>query len=135
MPDPNEIADDDTRLIKLENHALKSEGRLDTIEKVQGQQSVKLDQIFTAVTIQQNAPKFDIHKMISTVRDILGIAGVFGFLAVWLIVTLNAATERATALDIKHNAEIANMRNDYTRERLDRLMSAFTWRPSIEGVK
>lgn len=129
------LADDDGRLIKLENHALKTEGRLDTIEKTQSSHSVKLDQIFTAVTIQQNVPRFDVHKMISTIRDILGIAGVFGFLAVWLIVTLNAATERATALDIKHNAEIAGLKNSYALERIDRLTSAFTWRPSIEGAK
>jgi len=129
------LSDDDTRLHRLETQGVKTEGRLSHVENTLVVHGTKLDQIITSVQQFTGRPIFDIHKMISTIRDILGIAGVFGFLAVWLIVTINAATERATALEIKHNAEIAAIRNEFMAERINRLYGAFAWKPSIEGVK
>jgi len=96
------------RFEQLETHAIKTEGRLDTIERTQHQHGSKLDQIVTAVTRYDSRPVFDIQKTVSMVRDVFAICAVIASLSVWLVLTLTSSRDAATTLEIS-----------YLKERLD----------------
>lgn len=87
---------DPLRLDKLEDHALKTEGRLGIIEQTQSIHGTKLDQIVQAVTTYGARPVFDAHRTVSLVRDVVVMASVFSSLAVWLVLTLTSANDKVT---------------------------------------
>lgn len=131
MTDEENTQVDDDRLEKLEKHATKTEGRLDTIEKTQGHHSTKLDQIFTAVTRAEGRPQFDLWKAVSSVRDVLAIGAVIGSLSVWLVLTLTAAENRVTETKLAWQVEKIEWQN----ERIKRLEAAFEWTAKTEKIK
>lgn len=133
------VPDDDYRFTKLEAHAIKTEGRIETIERTQVQHSAKLDQIFTAVTKAEGRPVFDIWRAVSSLRDVVLLAGSVGTLAVWLVLTLTAANTRVTEERLAFQKELSgeryeliNLRFKALDERTDWLRDRFNWKPSFE---
>lgn len=135
----DEVPDDDTRFSKLEAHAIKTEGRIETIERTQVQHSTKLDQIFTAVTKAEGRPVFDIWRAVSSLRDVVLLAGSVGTLAVWLVLTLTAANTRVTeerlAFQKEYGTVIERLNDSRFKALEDRaawLTDRFNWKPSFE---
>lgn len=117
------------RLDILENHAVKTEGRVGVIEQTLGVHGEKLDQIVTAVTRYDARPVFDFHTWVKTIGVLIGMGSVFGGLAVWLVLTLTAADARVTEVKL-HYAEI---RLQETRDLLRELANVTTVRKSANG--
>ncbi len=111
-------ANDDNRLKVLETQGVKTEGRLTHVENTLVVHGSKLDQIITAVNTFSGRPVFDIHKVISSVRDVIVIAGAASSLAVWFVLTLTAAENRATALELAHLKEIHNLEMGVMKDKL-----------------
>ena len=116
--------DDVGRLEKLETHAVQTSSRLDHIERTQVHHGNKLDQIVTAVTRAEGKPVFEIAKTVSMVRDLFAIGAILASLSIWLVLTLTAANDRVTELQIKYQAD-----------RLSWIESRFNWRAAIEATK
>jgi hypothetical protein len=132
---PTGEIDTDDRLGTLERHAVKTESRLDGIERTQVDHGVKLERIVTAVTQFDSRPKFDVHKILSSVRDLVVVASVFSTLAVWFVLTLTASNDKAVELSIKHEAERVELRLAAFRERLAWIESGIKWTAQIEHIK
>lgn len=98
------------RLDKLEDHAIRTEGRLNAIERTQSVHGDKLDQIVNAVTRQESRPAPpDPLKVLTFVAMCVGIFG--------------AATTGITyiANSISYPAVLeAKLRNEFLTQRLDR---------------
>jgi hypothetical protein len=109
------------RLDKLEDHAVRTEDRLNVIEKTQGVHGDKLDQIVTAVTRYDSRPVFDFHQWTRTIGVLVAIFGAFATLATWFVLTMNAAENRVVALEIVH-----------LKERIAETRAAWSWVPQIE---
>ncbi len=110
---------DDNRLKVLETQGVKTEGRLTHVEQTLSIHGSKLDQIITAVSAFSHRPVFDVHKMISSVRDVVVVGGAFCTLAVWFVLTLTAAQQTATTLEMKQIREIHEMELKHMKEKLE----------------
>lgn len=110
--------DDESRLKVLETQGVKTEGRLTHVENTLLVHGGKLDQIITAVNTFSGRPIFDVHKVISSVRDVIVIAGAASTLAVWFVLTLTAADQKSTQLELKHIREMHNVELQQMKERL-----------------
>jgi hypothetical protein len=119
------LSEDTTaRLETLEDHAIKTEGRLTVIESTQRSHGDKLDRIVEAVTTYGARPVFNLSGAISMVRDIFAIASVIGGLAVWFVLTMTAANDRISQIEIAH-----------MRERVATLEKSFSWKPIMESSR
>lgn len=127
--------DTDDRLGTLERHAVKTESRLDGIERTQVDHGAKLERIVNAVTGFESRPRFDVHKILSSVRDLVVVASVFASLSLWFVLTITAANDKATELEIKHQAEKVEIKLSAFRERLAWLENGLRWTAQIEAVK
>jgi hypothetical protein len=120
---------DDGRLDKLENHAVRTEDRLNNIERTQEAHGGKLDGIGTTLqtlTTQlvryDSRPQFDASRIISTARDVFAILAVCGAFGVWYVTTLAGARSDLLTLEIRHQAE-----------KISWLESRFNWTAQLES--
>jgi uncharacterized coiled-coil protein SlyX len=123
---------DEARLAALEEHGRHTEKQLGELShqvrnlaQVQAGQTAKLDRIADAVSRQEYAPRFDFQRSVQTVRDLFVISGTLGALAIWLVVTLTAATDQVTEVRIQSiMRDQHDMKDDLKR---------FNWVPKLEG--
>lgn len=109
---------DDNRLKLLETQGVKTEGRLTHVENTLTVHGSKLDQIILAVNTFSGRPIFDLHKVVSSVRDVIVICGAASTLAVWFVLTLTAANDKATALELSHMKELHALEMNHLKERI-----------------
>jgi hypothetical protein len=115
------------RLDKLEDHAVRTEDRLNNIEKTQEAHGGKLDSIgsslhmlSTQLTRYDSRPVFNFHQWIVTIGVLVAIFGALGSLATWFVLTMNAAENRVIALRIQH-----------VEERVAETRAGWNWIPEI----
>lgn len=123
------MSDHDGRLDKLEDHAVRTEGRLSAIEGTQAAHGSKLDsiaasigQLSTSLVRYDSRPVFDFHAWVKTVGVLFTVCAILGGLATWFVLTMTAADNRVTAV-----------RLDYQASELQRIRDAMGWRPTFES--
>jgi hypothetical protein len=138
--------DGEQRLDKLEHHATRTESRLEAIEGRQAEHGVvlqshgsKLDQIFTAVTRHEAAPKFDWLRTLQAIALIVGMfVGVVGpasAFGVWFVTSLTAKDNEVQNVKISYMERFSEEREARIKA-LEKLVftgySAGTWKPKVE---
>lgn len=118
------------RLVKLEDHATKTNSRLDAIEVTQASHGVKLDHIGTSINQlahtlvkYDSQPRFDIYKTVSVVRDVFAICAILGSLSVWFVLTMTQASNQLTAERLSR-----------AEERITWMRDQFSWKPHLEAI-
>src|SRR6185436_1993469 len=114
----NNTDEDDRRLKALETQGVKTEGRLTHVESTLVVHGSKLDQIISAVNTFSGRPVFDVHKVITSLAAITVVVGAASTLAVWFVLTLTAAENRTTALEIAHMKAMHNLEISFLKEKL-----------------
>lgn len=110
------------RLLKLEGHAIKTEGRLDNIERTQVDHGMKLDRvsgqlsdIISGLATLRSAPRFDLHAWVKTLGVLFGMLSILGGLATWFVVAMTQVSVQTQALELKHLREITELRFENMR--------------------
>lgn len=116
------------RLNTLEDHATRTESRLEQVESRQVQHGEilrehggKLDRIFEAVTKQEARGTFDILRSLQAVALTMAILTPIAALSIWTISIVNAATNEAFRVKF-----------EYVERDMDRIMSRYAWGSNIE---
>lgn len=113
----------DGRLLKLEGHAIKTEGRLDSIERTQGEHGHKLDRVggqlsdvLAGLASLRSVPRFDLHEWARTFGVVVTVSGAVAALAVWLIITLTRTDAATQALQLSHLREVMDLKFEYVHK-------------------